>query len=74
VSEWISLMESLPTEMTVVILSTSEGKIYFGYNSGDCFRIKNHCWHERDDWRKHEYDREIIDVTHWMPLPEAPKE
>jgi hypothetical protein len=59
-SEWISVEERLPKELTHVIICDEDGTV------GEAF-----CYKEgRFEWIDSE---EIAFVTHWMPLPEAPK-
>jgi hypothetical protein len=59
-SEWISVDERLPKELTHVIVCDEDGTV------GEAF-----CYKEgRFEWIDSE---EIAFVTHWMPLPEPPK-
>lgn len=58
--EWISVDERLPKELTHIIVCDEDGSV------GEAF-----CYKEgRFEWIASE---EIAFVTHWMPLPEAPK-
>lgn len=57
--EWISVEERLPERVGTYLVYTYKGAIKFGD-----FR----CYYAKND--KPQFD---CDVTHWMPLPEAPK-
>lgn len=58
--EWISVEDRLPEKLTHVIVHDEDGTIGEAfYLSGDCF-----------EWVANE---KMAFVTHWMPLPEAPK-
>ena len=67
--QWISVEEKLPEE-TEVVLGVREGGTdvemyrFMGFNeSANTF-----------DWEWHPYYRAVVDdVTHWMPLPAAPR-
>lgn len=67
-SEWISVKDRLPNDYQAVIVSDGGEpefaifyKYYYGY--GPTF-VTPDC-----------YEEEIIEgITHWMPLPEPPKE
>lgn len=63
---WISVKERLPEKLTEVIAYDSTHKIVHAMvYDGEGFRV-HRC--VRDEW--------IYDacITHWMPLPEPPKE
>lgn len=65
--QWISIKDYLPENKKGVIASNGDlvGELYFNY---DKF---NHPY----DCEMDVYDIEFIEsVTHWMPLPEPPKE
>lgn len=60
--EWIKCSDQMPPEMDDVIVT----------DGGD---IKMMWWNGKqwDSWvRRHDIDSDM--VTHWMPLPEPPKE
>lgn len=57
--EWISVEERLPEDDGFVLLCTSKGAI-----------IKGHYEHKHGRWSGL---NNRLNVTHWMPLPEAPK-
>ena len=61
-SEWISVKEQLPTSSTTVLIA-HKGGVSFGWFNG--------MYWERGASTAH---RMIKTVTHWMPLPEPPKE
>ena len=69
---WIPLSEKLPEEKTYVLIlaDTIAGKM-----AKVSFRYKdsagNNCWTALDEYGKNLFDWK---PTHWMPLPEPPKE
>jgi len=65
---WIPVTERLP-EVGVAVLVT-----YLGYNDGKKYSNMTACY---SDWGWHwwEVEDEVkVTITHWMPLPESPKE
>lgn len=58
-SEWISIDERLPEEDVRVLVYINSERSYTKF---DTDRLKEGKW-----------VRWYSDVTHWMPLPEAPK-
>lgn len=64
---WIPVTERLPENLTSVIVHRKDGGIfmweYFDTSSTD------ECWID-DSMNVYSF----YDVTHWMPLPEPPKE
>lgn len=85
---WISVKDKLPEEDQGVILCTREtetyGKhrekkkiyknIYIGYFDGYEW-LTSYCHGCEYIFKMNEkYPDETIEVTHWMPLPELPKE
>ena len=61
-TEWISVEDRLPVD-TETVLITHRGGVSFGWFNG--------VYWERGAATKH---KPIKTVTHWMPLPEPPKE
>ena len=59
-SEWISVKERLPEEEERVLVYLDSNR---SYTKTDTDRLINSKWVR---WGR--------DVTHWMPLPEPPKE
>ena len=58
--EWISVNDRLPERMQPVIVCRDNGKVEQGYRDvGDWWKV---------------YGTRTKKVTHWMPLPEPPKE
>ena len=60
--EWISIKERYPETSDIVLVSDGEEVApmrYFGQYKGS------------DDWSS--YFHNVLDVTHWMPLPEPPQ-
>ena len=73
-SEWISVEERLPecergAESKAVLFITKQGFMYTGYYG--CGGI----FHDRyfREFKNATEGYDISNVTHWMPLPEAPK-
>lgn len=63
---WIPVSERLPEEGDVVLCSTWS-TVYCGYaNSRGSFYVANNTMYDAWTWEP--------GVTHWRPLPEAPKE
>ena len=60
IQKWISVEERLPEPLVGVLVHHEDGEIYVGV----WFKSFSHFLGEDDDNR----------VTHWMPLPEPPKE
>ena len=76
--EWISVKDRLPEiefednqhQASIMVLATTCGGILFGY-----FYIYKY----NGTWEFVSYDEDMdfdrcVTVTHWMPLPEPPKE
>ena len=59
VQKWIPVTKRLPEKNTAVIVATDRG---------DAFQ----CLYAYDGWDL--WEGHIINITHWMPLPEPPKE
>ena len=87
-NEWISVKDRLPDEEQEVLLCTRETEtygrhnekkrsyreVYIGYFDGT-YWLTNYCYGCEYIFRMEEkYPNETIEVTHWMPLPEPPKE
>lgn len=73
VSKWISVKDKLPKEVVKVLIYTEYNATAYGfftgayYNNRPLFAItmnrnSKHSWYEE------------IRVSHWMPLPEPPKD
>lgn len=68
-SDWISVENELPLEGTLVLAT--------GFDYGDESKKRHYVvamrideyWYDEDD-----VNREFTHLTHWMPLPEPPKE
>jgi hypothetical protein len=58
-NKWIPVTERLPEENTAVIAVDDNGNVF-------------ECLYAYDGWDL--WDDNTIIVTHWMPLPEPPKE
>lgn len=59
---WIKCSERMPDHKVNVLAATSCGSIWTAF-----YNENRNCWDDGD------YYDDIINVTHWMPLPAAPK-
>ena len=57
--KWISVTERFPENDTAVIVATDRGMVF-------------QCLYAYDGWDL--WDGYTVNITHWMPLPEPPKE
>lgn len=57
--KWIPVTERLPESDTAVIVATDNGMVF-------------QCLYAYDGWDL--WDGYTVNITNWMPLPEAPKE
>ena len=78
-TKWISVKDRLPDcinaesnshQVTDMVLATTAGYILFGYF--DIYKY-NGTWEFVSVDTDMDFDR-CVTVTHWMPLPEPPKE
>ena len=60
-SEWISVKDRLPSPVDSVLIVTRSGGVGEGF-------------HEKGKWWWITEDEVYVEVTHWMPLPEPPRE
>lgn len=60
-NEWISVKEDLPFANDDYLVCLANGHICMGF------------WSSNNFWSKGYYSN-CLEVTHWMPLPEPPKE
>lgn len=65
--KWISVKDKLPEGAGNVLAYIPD---LHDYNQGGCSVMG---W-VQDHWRDTYKGREFANVTHWMPLPEPPKE
>lgn len=59
---WIKCGEQMPDHKVNVLAVTASGSIWTAF-----YNEKRKCWDDGD------YYDDIKDITHWMPLPAAPK-
>lgn len=62
-SEWIKVSERVPENKGEVLINSSTYGMRIGF-----FDAQRQCWDDGD------YYDDITNVTHWMPLPEPPKD
>ena len=75
-SEWISVKERLPDDNTPVLICFREGRfevggLFWAYPSFEDSYTAFQYW---DSFNNDGQDWEWNDITHWMPLPNTPKE
>jgi hypothetical protein len=65
--QWISVKDRLPENISDVLILSKEKESCVGYyrSSDNDWNMYNPCC---------SFHMELHGVTHWMPLPEAPKE
>jgi hypothetical protein len=65
--QWISVKDRLPEDISDVLILTKEKELCVGYyrSSDNDWNMYNPCC---------SFHMELHGVTHWMPLPTAPKE
>ena len=56
-TEWISVKDQLPDDADLVLVYSERSGVRTDY-------------YYNDEWEY--YDRNQIEITHWMPLPEPP--
>lgn len=61
--EWIKCSDRLPKAYEVVLVLTKNNRHYEAHHHGE----------KISEWEDTEC-RPLLNVTHWMPLPEPPKE
>ena len=64
-NEWVKTSDRLPEHDTAVLIHSKSG-----IELVVCNRVDN-CW---DDYTGDDYYRDIEWASHWMPLPEHPKD
>ncbi len=65
-SKWIKCSEQMPEETCGIIVALSDGIVM----SGISYSRRKGFYMEALEYGD---DEPIIDVTHWMPLPEPPE-
>ena len=72
VSGWISVKDRLPDDSDKIVLVIANGK-FGNITLDEAFELA--CYYKDYGWVLESYpDMENVRVTHWMPLPEPPKE
>jgi len=62
-NEWISIKERLPESHDDMLLRDGEDTYYIGWWRKDA-----------ESWDSYEHGWIRANITHWMPLPEPPKD
>lgn len=68
-NEWISVKDELPKPESEVICTGTNGKIFICEYTSAGFG----CSFLSTDWYHGKYGQQP-EITHWMPLPDAPKD
>lgn len=63
-AKWISVKERLPEDDRHVVVRVRDGEYQVAWEENGHWFMENPCC---------TYESQLKDVTHWMPLPEAPK-
>jgi len=63
--QWISVKERLPEESTHCVIRIDDGEYQVAWRENGHWIMFNPCCI---------YNSQLNNVTHWMPLPAAPKE
>ena len=71
--EWISVEDELPKYTGEYIVYCNVGCILGGFTDVRCYRFENIKGKE-PKWIINENFNEVVSITHWMSLPEPPKE
>lgn len=74
IPRWISVKDKLPRSVgnkVIVYLEHEDLNGYIGFGHYEYFRGEETWWNLE---REERFDEHGYIVTHWMPLPEAPKE
>lgn len=72
VSGWISVKDRLPDDSDKIVLVIANGK-FGNITLDEAFELA--CYYKDYGWVLESYpDMENVRVTHWMPMPEPPKE
>lgn len=64
-SEWIQVEDRLPEYYEIVLVFTRPKIFTLAFRS----KVKNREW-----WDPDRFDLVDVPITHWMPLPDPPKE
>lgn len=70
--KWIPVTERLPEDETLVLILCKNGAMFVGY-CGKQYVDKERRWHIKTALNSTKL-LNLGRVTHWMPLPEPPKE
>lgn len=76
-SGWIPVTERLPEEDLPKDSTSKQIKVLVAYKRGNCSWVIRTQLRKKGQWyrRPDEWDWSVSDpITHWMPLPEPPKE
>ena len=67
IPKWIPVTERLPNPKDLVLVCNEFGGVHYGYFES------NNQWYTANNWLVDAWTV-MPNVTHWMPLPEPPKE
>ena len=72
-NQWVSTKDKLPIDRAIVYCV--DGYITMARIVNQCVWDDMFSWHDETMWQFDVYERQPLDfVTHWMPLPQKPKE
>jgi hypothetical protein len=71
-SGWISVKDILPKPETEVLI-LNDGFYGIGEYRTDFFHFKGDGWIDKGSWNDIDGYEKQLEVTHWMPIPEPPK-
>ena len=75
-TEWISVKDRLPENVNIEHLTVGYSKAVLGYVTNNLCVFCVIYDYERKAWRYFDDTYHIVrhEITHWMPLPEPPKD
>ena len=75
-NQWISVDEDLPCQHEELLSKEKEGytELVMAYTNIGVIFISMRKYNDGWKWETSHYFPRIIIITHWMPIPELPKE
>ena len=69
-NEWVKLKDRMPDAYVEVLVEVDGHR---GPSWRNNHMLVAYMGHDGHFWEERHKDKELIGVTHWMPLPEPPK-